>query len=75
MRARISALPGIGATPGPIETWPEHLKRALQICLDSALPIAIYWGPEFALLYNDAFIPIPGDKHPWALGRPACEAW
>jgi signal transduction histidine kinase/ActR/RegA family two-component response regulator len=75
MRARISALPRIGATPGPIETWPEHLKLALQICLDSASPMAIYWGPEFALLYNDAFIPIPGDKHPWALGRPACEAW
>ncbi|WP_372525165.1 ATP-binding protein [Piscinibacter sp.] len=51
------------------------MKQALQICLDSAFPIAIYWGPEFALLYNDAFIPIAGDKHPWALGRPACEAW
>ena len=75
MGARIRALPRVGATAGPIAEWPDHLRQALQICLDSAFPIAIYWGPEFALLYNDAFIPIPGDKHPWALGRPASEAW
>jgi len=75
MGARISALSSIGDTPGPIDAWPDHLKQALQICLDSALPIAIYWGPQFALLYNDAFIRICGDKHPRALGRPACEVW
>jgi signal transduction histidine kinase/ActR/RegA family two-component response regulator len=51
------------------------LKQALQICLESAFPIALYWGPDFALLYNDAFIPSLGDKHPGALGRPAREAW
>jgi hypothetical protein len=27
------------------------------------------------LLYNDAWRPILGDKHPWALGRPAREVW
>ncbi|RYZ60266.1 MAG: HAMP domain-containing histidine kinase, partial [Proteobacteria bacterium] len=25
--------------------------------------------------YNDAWAPIPADKHPWALGRPAHEVW
>jgi PAS domain S-box-containing protein len=27
------------------------------------------------LLYNDDWSPISGEKHPWALGRPAREAW
>jgi PAS domain S-box-containing protein len=29
------------------------------------------WGPEFILLYNDAYRPIPGPRHPAALGKPA----
>jgi signal transduction histidine kinase len=33
------------------------------------------WGREKTWLYNDAFIPILGDKHPSALGRPALEVW
>lgn len=32
-------------------------------------------GPELALLYNDTWSPIPGEKHPWALGRPGREVW
>ncbi|WP_342039329.1 ATP-binding protein [Allosphingosinicella indica] len=27
------------------------------------------------LLYNDAWAPIPAERHPWALGRPAREVW
>ena len=37
--------------------------------------MALRWGPDFVLLYNDAYRPILGDKHPWALGRPAREVW
>ena len=33
------------------------------------------WGPELALLYNDAYSPILGAKHPHALGRPFREVW
>jgi PAS domain S-box-containing protein len=47
----------------------------LSICLDSSFPTAIYWGPELRLLYNDAWSPIPAERHPWALGRPAAEVW
>ncbi len=65
-----------GMTPlGALDEWPEALRSTLSLCLDSAFPIAIYWGPQLALLYNDAWRPILGDKHPWALGRPAREVW
>src|SRR6478735_8570373 len=60
---------------GPVESWPQSLRSAVSICLGSGFPIAIYWGPELALLYNEAWSPIPGAKHPRALGQPAREVW
>ena len=60
---------------GPPETWPQSLRSAVSICLGSAFPIALYWGGELTLLYNDAWSPIPGAKHPRVLGQPAMEAW
>lgn len=60
---------------GPPEGWPQSLRSALGICLHSAFPTAIYWGPELRLLYNDAWAPIPGPRHPAALGKPAQEVW
>ncbi|RYY39576.1 MAG: PAS domain S-box protein [Chitinophagaceae bacterium] len=60
---------------GPIEEWPVLLRTSLSICLNAGFPIAIYWGPELYLLYNDAWSAIPGDKHPWALGQRAADVW
>ncbi|HEY4965079.1 MAG TPA: hypothetical protein VII28_01715, partial [Puia sp.] len=60
---------------GAVEDWKQSLRSALGICLNSNFPIAIYWGEELILLYNDAWSSIPGNKHPWALGRPAKEVW
>jgi PAS domain S-box-containing protein len=55
--------------------WPTALRLAVDLCLGSSFPTAIYWGPELHLLYNDAWVPIPEERHPWALGRPAREVW
>lgn len=64
------------ATPfGPVQAWPQSLKSALSICIGCSFPIAIYWGRDLALVYNDDWSPILGAKHPWALGRPAREVW
>jgi PAS domain S-box-containing protein len=60
---------------GPVDVWKQSLRSAIGICLNSNFPIAIYWGEQLILLYNDAWSPIPGNKHPWALGRPAKEVW
>jgi len=43
--------------------------------LASSFPMAIRWGPELVLIYNDAYRPILRDKHPEALGRPLREVW
>ncbi|HKA00830.1 MAG TPA: hypothetical protein VKE70_30170, partial [Candidatus Solibacter sp.] len=61
---------------GPPETWPEALKMAVGICLNSRYPISLWWGPELVMLYNDAWRPILGKtKHPAGLGRPGIESW
>src|ERR1051325_5814956 len=60
---------------GPIEGWPQSLRSALSICLNSTSPIPLYGGGDLVLLYSDGWSPTPGEKPPWALGRPAGEAW
>ena len=57
------------------EDWPASLKYAVTIALSSGFPIAVYWGNDFTLLYNDAWSSIPGQKHPLALGMPGAEVW
>src|SRR5690348_5355313 len=64
------------ATPlGPAEQWPQSLRTSISICLASKFPILIWWGPELAKIYNDAYAEILGGKHPAALGRPGREVW
>jgi signal transduction histidine kinase len=75
MGARIRAYDWATSPFGPPDDWPSSLRVALSLCLGSSLPTAIYWGPEFRLLYNDAWAPVPAGKHPWALGRPAGVVW
>jgi signal transduction histidine kinase/DNA-binding response OmpR family regulator len=59
---------------GPASEWPQSLRTTLGICLSSRFPIAIYWGPEFVMLYNDSLLPMVGaNKHPQAMGKPAFE--
>lgn len=62
-------------TIGTPDTWPESLRSAVAISLSSGFPIAIYWGPDFTLIYNEAWSSIPGQKHPWALGKPGEIVW
>ncbi|VVO01058.1 GAF domain-containing protein [Pseudomonas fluorescens] len=63
------------STPlGPLEEWPDVLKTTAALCFASSFPQAIIWGPSLTTLYNDAFIPILGNK-PDALGRPFSETW
>ena len=64
------------ATPlGPPQTWPAPLRAALDLCLHSSFPTAVYWGADLRLLYNDAWAPIPAERHPGALGRPGRDVW
>jgi len=60
---------------GAVETWPQSLRTIVPLVLNSRFPMVIWWGKELVLLYNDAWRPILGTKHPKALGRPGQEVW
>jgi PAS domain S-box-containing protein len=75
MARRIRELDWSAHPLGVPESWPTPLRFALDTALGSTFPTAIYWGPDFHLLYNDAWSPIPAERHPQALGRPAAEIW
>lgn len=60
---------------GSLENWPQSLRSAVSILLPSRAQICLFWGPDFVAIYNDAYRPTLGIKHPWALGRPAREVW
>ncbi|WP_114227703.1 PAS domain-containing sensor histidine kinase [Sphingomonas sediminicola] len=75
MAARMRALDWSQTALGPVERWPVELQLTLSLCLQSTAPMAIYWGPTFKLLYNDAWAHIPAERHPWALGKPGAVVW
>ncbi|WP_122422495.1 hybrid sensor histidine kinase/response regulator [Pseudomonas viridiflava] len=55
--------------------WSDCLKNLIATALPVHAQIVVFWGPQFIALYNDAYAPSIGDKHPGALGRPAIENW
>ncbi|WP_159831760.1 hypothetical protein [Novosphingobium sp. TCA1] len=59
---------------GARDNWPSELEAVVRQILDSRFPKAIVWGPSFTTIYNDAFVPILGDKHV-ALGRSFADIW
>jgi signal transduction histidine kinase len=58
---------------GSIDTWPQSLLTSLSICLNSRFIVAILWGADLRMFYNDLYIPILGKKHPNVLGHPCSE--
>ncbi|WP_322867951.1 hypothetical protein U5922_018080 [Aquicoccus sp. G2-2] len=69
MGARIRAFDWSNTPLGPPDQWPQSLKTAVGIMLNSGYPMYIAWGSDFTQIYNDAYRPILGDsKHPAALG-------
>ena len=60
------------STPlGPIAGWSKELLTIVNLTLASSSPARTMWGPDFILIYNDAYRPFPGPRHPAALGKPA----
>ena len=60
---------------GPAAHWSPALRMIVKFLLANRFPQLLWWGSEFCSIYNDAYIPILGAKHPWALGRPVREVW
>lgn len=61
---------------GPPQHWPGNLRSSVSLCLTSRIPIVLYWGPNYTVLYNDPYISFLGEtKHPRFLGQPGRDCW
>ncbi|WP_240700568.1 PAS domain-containing sensor histidine kinase [Sphingobium sp. MP9-4] len=60
---------------GPASAWSPSLVSTVRLMLSSRAEIVLFWGPDYCALYNEAYAPTIGDKHPRVLGRPAREGW
>ena len=64
------------STPlGPPRAWPQSLKTATAMILDASLAMAILYGEDGIMIYNDAFAALVGARHPGALGCKSRECW
>ena len=75
MRARCRAHDWAATPLGLAEGWPAALRVAVRLMLASPVATSLWCGPEYTLLYNDAYAPILGAKHPGALGRSGTAVW
>ena len=55
--------------------WPVSLRTAVDLILGSRFAMCMTWGPDRTFLYNDAYAPFLGRRHPGALGKPLHEVW
>lgn len=60
---------------GPMENWSPTLRIMTRFLLANRFPLLLWWGPQYVSIYNDAYRPVLGAKHPWALGKPVSECW
>src|SRR5262245_58986551 len=60
---------------GPMEDWPASVRSLVRTTLTSRFPIVLWFGDDLTLVYNDGYLPMLGEKHPDALGRPGKEVW
>ncbi|QEI08039.1 response regulator [Pigmentiphaga aceris] len=60
---------------GPLHSWPQSLRTSVSLCLSSTFPILVAWGPEYIQIYNEAYRPICGGKHPASMGEPFKVCW
>ena len=75
MAERIAAFDWERTALGSQRMWPSSLRLMLGVALRTRFPMLIFWGPDLIQMYNDAFVPILGARHPAALGQRGRDCW
>lgn len=60
---------------GPIGSWPQSLKTAVELALGTPVPVVLLFGEDGILIYNDGYRVFAGMRHPQILGMPVLQAW
>ncbi len=75
MKQRIQSFDWSATDLGPMDSWPQCLKTAVDMVTGSPVPMALLWGADGIMIYNDAYARVAGTRHPKILGSPVLEAW
>ena len=75
MGARMRSYDWTKTPLGAVHAWSQSLRTAVGIMINSRYPMFVWWGPQLINLYNDAYIPMLGARHPAALGNEAASVW
>jgi two-component sensor histidine kinase len=55
--------------------WPQSLRTAVSLMLNSGHPMFIAWGPDLGFLYNEGYRELLGAKDQMALGARFEDIW
>ncbi len=75
MTRQVSTIDWASTAVGPPDTWPRSLGTLVTVMFGSRQPMFIAWGTNRILVYNDAYVPLLGKRHPLAFGRPFFDVW
>jgi len=74
MAERVRAFDWSRTSIGPFSAWPPALRQAVDMVLAANVPMALRWGPDMELLYNDSYNRVIGGADGEALGRKLADA-
>ncbi|MGV7032290.1 PAS domain-containing protein [Methylobacterium symbioticum] len=60
---------------GAPQDWPEALRVALGLVLNSPESMILAWGPELHFFFNDTYVPLLGPRLAWAMGERFDRVW
>jgi serine phosphatase RsbU (regulator of sigma subunit) len=75
LRSAYSTVDWAATLLGPVSGWSRALRAAVDVALHTRFPVTLFWGPEFVMVYNEAYVELIGNKHPAALGAPAARVF
>jgi two-component sensor histidine kinase/PAS domain-containing protein len=73
--ARIAEYDWASTPLGPLESWSQTLRTTVGLVLRSPQMMALMWGEEGVILFNDAFAGSPSAHRLPPLGSKVREAW
>jgi len=75
MELQMQSHPWEATGVGPVADWPFSLKLAVRALLDSPLPMVLAWDDTCTQFFNDACLPLLGERQGQALGADARRTW
>jgi serine phosphatase RsbU (regulator of sigma subunit) len=75
MQRRVLAHDWAATALGAEEQWSPVLRTTVSNALNTRFAKLLMWGPELVMVYNDAYAPMLGLRHPDALGKRVPDIW